>query len=192
METPTPGIRSQRRAAWRGARPVWPPVTFAVPVPWGHRCPFPPACHPAPGAGLVPVVLCLQRQLRKRTKCFSGSRIINFNLYIKSLKYWICWQLGRGGRGPGFSRVGELGISYALCRDLPAWNMGMESKKAMKGTGWHVCPSAAHLGTHLPALLDICPPQNAELWGSGVCLPQPPGSSSSSPTAPLTPRCPWG
>lgn len=31
--------------------------------------------------GLVPVVLCLQRELRKRTKCFSGSRIMNLPLY---------------------------------------------------------------------------------------------------------------
>lgn len=155
------------------------------PCPWGQTCVLSPTCQPGPGAGLVPVVLCLQQQLRKRTKCFSGSRIINFNLYIKSFKYWLCWRLW--GR-LGFSRVGELGISYLgtfQCRDPPAWNTGMGSEKGMEGTGWHICPSACTSG-HTSARTSAPP------WGSGVCLPQPPGSSSPSRNVPLTHRCPWG
>lgn len=54
--------------------------------PRGHLLSFPPRLALRWGAGLVPAVLCLQRELRKRTKLFLRIENNELKLYIKSCK----------------------------------------------------------------------------------------------------------
>lgn len=203
---PSQGIGSQRRAVWWG--PAW--CQSRVPDPRNTAGGGPAALLPGKdirllattwplsrgrlrwGAGLVPVVLCLQRELRKRTKCFSGSRIMNLTFILKVLTIVTGGRRRGGGHSLAPPAAGAAGAGPLLQPGPSRLEQGGLKIKEMKRTGRRVgsactsvrtsVPTSARTSGHTSAAL--CPPPGSGFpsWLPGPWLPR------SAGTVPLVSR----